>query len=95
MANKMLEIYGPDVTDIQVVSMGPGIQLLQRDNANWERVDSLVAHGVTFNVCGNALDTIERETGNRQKINPKAVEVAAGGPFLLSLSEKQYTIIKP
>ncbi|RTL50655.1 MAG: hypothetical protein EKK40_11045 [Bradyrhizobiaceae bacterium] len=95
IAFKLLEVYGPDTIDIKVVTFGPGIELLKEDNVNRQLVDSLVAHGVKFDVCGNTLDTIERETGRRPKINPHAVEVAAGVPYLLSLAEKKYIIIRP
>ena len=95
MANKFLTIYGPDAVDIQVVAMGPGISLVQRDSPYRARVDSLIAQGVTFDVCDYTLETIERKTGHRPAINPKAVDIPAGGPFLLSLAEKQYTIIRP
>ena len=62
---------------------------------NQQLVNSLAAQGVKFDVCGNTLDTIERETGKRPAINPNAVEVAAGVPALLELAEKNYTIVRP
>jgi intracellular sulfur oxidation DsrE/DsrF family protein len=95
MANKMLETYGPDAIDIQIVAIGPGIELVNANSRYRDRVDSLIAQGVTVNVCGYTLETIERETGKHPDINPKAVEVPAGGPFLLSLSERRYTIVRP
>jgi intracellular sulfur oxidation DsrE/DsrF family protein len=95
VAFKLLEVYGPDTIDIEVVTFGPGIDLLKEDSPDRQLVDSLVAHGVKFDVCGNTLDTIERETGKRPKINPHAIEVDAGVPYLLSLAEKKYTIIRP
>ncbi|MDB5547617.1 MAG: hypothetical protein JWP21_1064, partial [Tardiphaga sp.] len=58
-------------------------------------VDSLVTQGIRFDVCGNTLDTIERETGSRPKLNPHAVEVQVGVGQLLSLSEDGYTIVRP
>jgi hypothetical protein len=42
-----------------------------------------------------ALDTIERETGHRPAFNPNAVEVVAGVAQLLTLTEKNYTIVRP
>lgn len=95
VAFKLLQVYGPDKVAIEVVAFGPGIDLLKRRNANEQLVDSLVAQGVKFDVCGNTLDTIERETGKRPSINPNAIEVAAGVPALLELAEKNYTIIRP
>ncbi len=91
----MLEVYGPDAIDIQVVAIGPGSRFPQPDNPNRKRIASLMAQGVTFNVCAYTLDTIQRRTGRRPGVDPKAVEVAAGGLFLLSLAEKHCTIIRP
>jgi len=92
---KLLEVYGPDAIDVQVVAFGPGIDLLKPDNPRRQQIDSLIAQGVTFNICGYTLDTIERKTGKRPEINPKAKLVPAGVPFLLSLAEKNYTIVRP
>lgn len=92
---KLLEVYGPDSIDVQVVAFGPGIDLLNADNPRRQQIDSLIAQGVTFNICGYTLDTIERKTGKRPEMNPKARLVPAGVPFLLSLAEKNYTIVRP
>lgn len=95
IANNLLKVYGPDKVAIEVVTFGPGINLLKADNANRQRIDSLVAQGVRFDVCGNTLETIERETGHRPDINPHAVEVIAGVAQLLELAEKNYTVVRP
>lgn len=95
IAYNMLKVYGPDQIAIEVVTFGPGIDLLKADNANRQRIDSLVEQGVRFDVCGNTLDTIERETGQRPQLNPNAVEVVAGVAKLLELSETKYTIVRP
>jgi intracellular sulfur oxidation DsrE/DsrF family protein len=54
-----------------------------------------VSQGVRFSVCGNTLDTIERETGKRPDINRHAREVEAGVAQLLKLTESGYTIVRP
>jgi len=95
IAYKLLEVYGPDSIDVQVVAFGPGIDLLRADSPNRKRVDSLIEQGVRFNVCSYTIETIAKKTGKRPTINPRAVEVANGVPYLLSLSEKHYTIIRP
>jgi intracellular sulfur oxidation DsrE/DsrF family protein len=95
VANNLLKAYGPDTVAVEVVAFGPGIDLLRAENVNRARVDSLVSQGVRFNICGNTLDTIERETGKRPKVNPKAVEVQVGVGYLLTLAEKGYTIVRP
>ncbi|MBC7576306.1 MAG: DsrE family protein [Tardiphaga sp.] len=95
IAYNMLKVYGPDQIAIEVVTFGPGIDLLKADNANRQRIDSLVEQGVRFDVCGNTLDTVERETGQRPQLNPNAVEVVAGVAKLLELVENKYTIVRP
>jgi intracellular sulfur oxidation DsrE/DsrF family protein len=54
-----------------------------------------VSQGVRFSVCGNTLDTIERDTGKRPAINPHAVEVQVGVGRLLDLTERGFTIVRP
>lgn len=95
IANKLLTVYGPDSIDVQVVVFGPGIDLLKVDHPRREQIDSLIAQGVTFNICDYTLETIERKTGKRPEMNPKAKSVPAGVPFLLSLAERKYTIVRP
>ena len=95
VASNLLKAYGPDEIAVEVVTFGPGIDLLRDTNEHRALVDSLVTQGVRFDVCGNTLDTIERETGSLPKINPRAVEVLVGVGHLLALSEKNYTIVRP
>jgi intracellular sulfur oxidation DsrE/DsrF family protein len=95
VANNLLKVYDPDRIAIEVVAFGPGIDLLLADSANRPYVDSLVAQGVRFDICGNTLDTIERKTGTRPKVNPVAVTVQAGASRILELVEHGYTLIRP
>src|SRR6202158_480648 len=60
VANNLLKLYDPDKVAIEVVTFGPGIDLLRPDNTNRKLVESLVAQGVRFDVCLNTVDTIER-----------------------------------
>lgn len=95
VASNLQKAYGQDKVAIEVVAFGPGIDLLRDTNENRPLVDSLITQGVRFDVCGNTLDTIERETGKRPKINPRAIEVQVGVGQLLTLSESGYTIVRP
>jgi intracellular sulfur oxidation DsrE/DsrF family protein len=95
VASNLLKAYGADKVAIEVVAFGPGIDLLRETNEFRALVDSLVTQGVRFDVCGNTLDTIERETGKRPAINPKAVEVQVGVAQLIALSRAGYTVVRP
>ena len=95
VASNLLKFYGTDKIAINVVAFGPGIDLLREENQYRALVDSLVTQGVRFDVCGNTLDTIERETGRRPRINPHAIEIEVGVERLLTLAESGYTIVRP
>ena len=95
VANNLLKLYGPDRIAIEVVTFGPGIDLLRADSANRRYVDSLAAQGVRFDLCMNTVETIERNTGQRPEFNPNAVPVEAGVAQILALTENGYTLVRP
>jgi intracellular sulfur oxidation DsrE/DsrF family protein len=95
VAYNLLKFYDPDKVAIEVVTFGPGIDLLRADNSNRKLVESLVAQGVRFDVCLNTVDTVERETGKRPEIIPAAIPVQVGVGQILSLTENGYTLVRP
>lgn len=95
VANNLVSAYGPDKIAVEIVAFGPGVELLFDAGEHRAQVDSLISQGVRFDVCGNTLDTIERDTGKRPAINPRVIEVQVGVGQLLALSESGYTIVRP
>jgi intracellular sulfur oxidation DsrE/DsrF family protein len=95
VANNVLAAYGPDKVAIEVVALGPGIDLLRADSPDRVGVDSLVSQGVRFAVCMTTVATVERETGKKVALNPHAHPVQVGVAHLLSLAERGYTIVRP
>lgn len=95
VAYNLIKAYDPDKIAVEVVTFGPGIDLLRPENPNRQRVESLVAQGVKFDVCLNTVDTIERETGKRPEIIPVAIPVQVGVGQILSLTENGYTLVRP
>ena len=95
IANNLLKAYDPDKIAIEVVTFGPGIDLLRPENANRTRIESLIAQGVKFDVCLNTVDTLERETGKRPEFIAKAIPVQVGVGQILALTENGFTLVKP
>ena len=95
IANNLLKAYDPDKIAIEVVTFGPGIDLLRPENPNRQRVESLIAQGVKFDVCLNTVDSLERETGKRPGIIPAAIPVQVGVAQILSLTENGFTLVRP
>ena len=95
VAYNLLKFYDPDKVAIEVVTFGPGIDLLRPENTNRKLVESLVAQGVRFDVCLNTVDTIERETGKRPEFISAATPVQVGVGQILALTENGYTLVRP
>jgi hypothetical protein len=95
VAYNLLKLYDPDKVAIEVVTFGPGIELLFPENSNRKLIESLVAQGVKFDICLNTVDTIERETGKRPPYIPVATPVQVGVGQILSLTENGYTLVRP
>jgi intracellular sulfur oxidation DsrE/DsrF family protein len=95
VAYNLLKLYDPDKVAIEVVTFGPGIDLLFPDNANRKLIESLVAQGVRFDICLNTVDTIERETGRRPAFIAAATPVQVGVGQILALTENGYTLVRP
>src|ERR1051325_5311792 len=95
IANNLLKAYDPDRIAIEVVTFGPGIDLLRPENPNRQRVESLMAQGVKFDVCLNTVDSIERETGKRPAIIAGAIPVQVGVAQILTLTENGFTSVRP
>lgn len=95
VAYNLLKYYGPDRIAIEVVTFGPGIDLVRAGSLHRAQVDSLISQGVQFDVCMNTIDTIERETGEKVDLNPRAVKVVAGVAQILALTEKGFTLVRP
>lgn len=95
VAYNLLKFYDPDKIALEVVTFGPGIDLLRSDNPNRKLVESLVAQGARFDACLNTVDTIERETGKRPDIIPAATPVQVGVAQILLLTENGYTLVRP
>ncbi len=95
VANNLLKAYDPDKVAIEVVTFGPGIDLLRTTSDRRKQVESLITQGVRFDVCLNTVDTIERETGTRPEIIPDATPVQVGVGQILYLAENGYTLVRP
>jgi intracellular sulfur oxidation DsrE/DsrF family protein len=95
VAYNLLKFYDPDKVAIEVVTFGPGIDLLRPENTNRKLIESLVAQGVRFDVCLNTADTIERETGKRPEFISAATPVQVGVGQILALTENGYTLVRP
>jgi intracellular sulfur oxidation DsrE/DsrF family protein len=94
-ASNVLKFYGLDKVAIEIVTFGPGVELLREGNPNAARISSLIGQGVRFDVCMNTLEAMERKSGKPFPLNPHSIKVTAGVVQLITLAEHGYTVIHP
>ena len=95
VANNLMKFYDPDKIAVEIVTFGPGIDLLRPENPNRRAVESLVAQGARVDLCLNTVDTIEREAGKRPEFIAAATPVQVGVAQILFLTENGYTLVRP
>jgi intracellular sulfur oxidation DsrE/DsrF family protein len=96
VANNLIKHYGgPDFVDIEIVAYGPGISLLFVDNANDQRISSLLANDVRFVGCMNTVDTITRKTGKKPVLIPETIPVQTGVARLVERANQGFVVIRP
>ena len=95
VTSNLMKHYDPDKVAIEIVTFGPGIELLKPDNPNRKMVESLIAQGARFDVCINTVDTLERESGRRPEFIAAATPVQVGVAQILFLTENGYTLVRP
>ena len=95
VANNIINHYGQDEVDIEIVAFGPGLRLLVDGNTNTDRISSLSSRGVKFSACGNTQRVMSKQLGREVKVNSKAIVVNAGAVRIIDLTNKGYNLIKP
>lgn len=96
IANNLTRHYGgPDTVDIEVIAFAAGVPMLFADNPNRIRIESLMAQGVRFYVCGNTLDTIERRERKRPAVLEGVETVQTGVAFMIEEIKRGYTHVQP
>ncbi|HEY9149097.1 MAG TPA: hypothetical protein VIQ22_08785 [Gammaproteobacteria bacterium] len=96
VANNIIEAYGSDNVDVQVVAFGPGLRLLFDDNDSKPRIKSLVDNaGVGFHACKNTIANMGKLLGEPPEINALATTDSGGVARILALRKQGYELIKP
>jgi intracellular sulfur oxidation DsrE/DsrF family protein len=96
VANNLIKHYGgPDFVDIEIVAYGPGISLLYPDNANADRISSLLVNEIRFIGCMNTVETITRKTGKKPSLIPATIPVKTGVAHLVERAGQGYVVIRP
>jgi len=95
VANNLIKHYGPDSVAVEIVAFGPGLRLLQAENANNNRIGSLASNGVQFSACENTIKGFTKKLGHPPELNSHAIKVDAGVVRIMDLVAQGYTLVKP
>ena len=95
VANNLVNHYGPDQVDVEIVAFGPGLRLLFAENENKNRIQSLADNRVRFSACSNTVRNMSKILGEEPKLNKNATTVPAGVVRILDLEKQGYKLIKP
>jgi len=88
----MLKHYGPDRVQIEVVAYGPGLRLLFDDNANKDRINSMMQQGVTFSACSNTMANMGKGKGD---LIAGARSVPGGVVQIMERQDQGWEYIRP
>ncbi len=91
-AANALAAYGPDQVVIEIVTYGPGLKLLFKENDNADRIQSLADQGVRFSACANTMQALDR---GPDSLHPAAAVVSGGVTRINELSRAGWTYIRP
>ena len=95
VANNLINAYGRDKVDIEIVAFGPGLRLLFKDNANSNRIEGLTGNGVRFAACDNTVAAMTKLLGHAPELHSDATNVSAGVVRIIDLQDKGFKLIKP
>ena len=91
-AQNLQRFYGPDKVQIEIVTYGPGLRTLFRENSQSSRIQSMADAGIEFSACANTMTNMGRETASLHK----AAKVVPGGVVrIMELQEAGWSYIRP
>ncbi len=95
VANNLVKHYGIEDIDLEIVGFGPGLRLMLENNANTDRINSLMSLGVRFSGCQNTLNNFTKKLGKKPELIEGISLVPAGAARILQLNAAGYQILKP
>jgi len=84
--------------EIEIVAYGQGLHMLREDSSPVrDRLTNFMQSmiNVTFQACGNTLDTMERGEGQRPPLLDGTGMVQTGVAHLMELDEAGWTLVRP
>lgn len=91
-ARNVQQAYGADKIDIEIVTFGPGINMLKSDSAVAQRIDEAKQTGITIVACQNTMKAMKL---TEHDMLPNTSYVASGAVELIKKQREGYAYIRP
>ncbi|MDA8390993.1 MAG: DsrE family protein [Gammaproteobacteria bacterium] len=91
-AGNVLNYFGPDKVQVEIVAFGPGLRLLLKHNVNGATIRSLHAQGVEFAACHNTMMKMHL---TKADLNPVAHVVPGGVVEIMRRESEGWNYIRP
>lgn len=90
-ATNLMNHYGSDNVEIEIVAYGAGLRTLFKENSQAQRIQALADSGIKFSACAATMKGMGR---TRQSIHSAAKVVVGGVIRILELQEAGWSYIR-
>ncbi len=94
-AINLQKYYGIDNVDVEIVAYGPGLSILNQNNKNSDRVESMIMNNITLSACHNTMKAIKRKKGKFPTLVEGVNIVTSGVVRIGNLQQQGYSYIRP
>ncbi len=91
-AKNVQQAYGADKIDIEIVTYGPGINMLKADSAIASRIEEAKQTGITIVACQNTMNFMKL---TKDDMLPNTSYVPSGAVELIKKQRDGYAYIRP
>jgi intracellular sulfur oxidation DsrE/DsrF family protein len=91
-AKNLQQAYGADKIDIEIVTYGPGVNMLKLDSTAGNRIDEAKHAGVTIVACQNTMKNMKLTEAD---MLPNTSYVPAGVVEIINKQRNGYAYIRP
>lgn len=91
-ATNMMNYYGEENVDIEIVAYGAGLRILFKENSQAQRIQGMADRGIKFSACAATMKGMGRP---KESLHSVAKVVAGGVIRIVELQEAGWTYIRP
>ena len=91
-AKNVQQAYGSDKVDIEIVTYGPGINMLKADSAIASRIEEAKQTGITIVACQNTMNFMKL---TKDDMLPHTSYVPSGAVEIIKKQRDGYAYIRP